>query len=114
MDADITVRNNRERGRYELLDDGAVIGRACWVPFDGPDGPERIFFHTTVDEDHAGQGLASTLARQALADTAHAGIRIVPVCSYIKTWLSKHPGQGNVIAVRAEHLAAVPSPEPTS
>lgn len=114
MDADITVRNNTDRRRYELLDDGAVVGRASWAPFDGDAGPERIFFHTTVDEDRAGQGLASTLVRQALADTARAGIRIVPVCPAVKTWLSTHPEQDGVTAVRSEHLAAVPSPGPTS
>ncbi|GGC91297.1 hypothetical protein GCM10011512_17950 [Tersicoccus solisilvae] len=114
MDADITVRNNTGRGRYELLDDGAVVGRAYWAAFDGPAGPERIFFHTTVDEDRAGQGLASTLVRQALADTARSAIGIVPVCPYVKTWLSKHPEQTGVVAVRPEHLAALPSAEPTA
>ncbi|MEH0108200.1 GNAT family N-acetyltransferase [Tersicoccus sp. MR15.9] len=114
MDADMTVRNNPDRGRYELIDGGAVVGRAYWSPFDGPDGSERIFYHTTVDEDHAGQGLASTLVRQALADTTRAGIGIVPVCSYVKTWLSKHPEQIGVVAVRPEHLEALTSAEPTA
>ncbi|OMH35065.1 GNAT family N-acetyltransferase [Tersicoccus sp. Bi-70] len=114
MDADIIVKNNPDRGRYELLDEGAVVGRASWVSFDGPGGSERIFFHTTVDEDHAGQGLASTLVRQAVADTARAGIGIVAVCPYVTSWLSKHSEQPGVVAARPEHRAAVPSAEPTA
>lgn len=110
MDAsDVTVRNDPARQRYELLDGETVIGAAHWVPYAGPDGPQRIFHHTTVDDAYGGQGLASVLARRALDDTVDAGLTVVPVCSYIKTWLRKHPGhQEHTAPVRPEHLAAVP------
>ena len=65
----VTVRNNPGRQRYELLDGETVIGSAHWVPFEGPGGPQRIFYHTTVDDAYSGQGLASRLAREALDDT---------------------------------------------
>ena len=105
----ITVRNNPDRQRYELLDGDAVIGNAHWVPYQAADGQQRIFYHTTVDDAYAGQGLASVLARYALDDTVDAGLPIVPVCRYIKSWLRKHPDyERHAVPVRPEHLSAVP------
>jgi hypothetical protein len=54
----ITVRNAPDRRRYELIDRTAVIGKAHYLAHDGGNGPERIFYHTTVSEDYSGQGLA--------------------------------------------------------
>lgn len=105
----ITVRPNEGRHRYELVGDaGRVVGKAHWLPFEGATGPERIFYHTTVDEEYGGQGLAAMLAHFALEDTIAAGVKIVPVCPYIKIYLRKHPEyQEHAMSVRPEHLAAV-------
>lgn len=106
------VRSDPARHRYELLDGETVIGTAHWVPFEGPEGPQRIFHHTTVDDARSGQGLGSTLVRHALDDTIGAGLAVVPVCPYVKHWLGEHPDhQQHAVPVRPEHLAAVPRPE---
>lgn len=104
----LTVRSAPQRRRYELLDGDAVIGKAHYLPYDGGQGPERIFYHTTVSEDYAGQGLAARLVQYALDDTLEAGTAVVPVCPYVKLWLRKHPDyQQRVAAVHPEHLAAL-------
>ena len=104
----ITVRQNSSRHRYELLDGDKVIGKAHWLSFDRDASSERIFFHTTVDDDYAGQGLAGKLARFALEDTIAEGLKVVPVCPYIKVYLRKHPEfQQHAIPVSPEHIAAV-------
>jgi predicted GNAT family acetyltransferase len=83
----ITIRNNLERGRFEVLDGNAVIGQTAYVDHDDS---QRIFYHTVIDEEYAGRGLAGRLAAQALAETVAAGLVIVPVCPYIKNYLGKH------------------------
>jgi predicted GNAT family acetyltransferase len=104
----LTVRHVPERRRYELSDSGTVIGKAHYLPYDGGHGPERIFYHTTVSEDYAGQGLAARLVQDALDDTLDAGIAVVPVCPYVKLWLRKHLDyQQRAALVRPEHLAAL-------
>lgn len=104
----VTVRHAPERHRYELVDGDAVIGKAHYVPHEGRKGPERIFHHTTVSEDYAGQGLAARLVQEALDDTLAAGTAVVPLCPYVKVWLGKHPDyQERMAAIRPEHLAAV-------
>lgn len=99
----ITVRNNAERSRFEILDAGAVIGEAAYVDDVGAD--QRIFYHTVISEEYGGRGLAGTLAAQALDETVAAGLIIVPVCPFIKKYLGKHPGySANAVAPTPAHL----------
>lgn len=83
----ITIRNDPDRLRFEVLDGGTLIGQAAYV--DDGDG-HRIFYHTVIDEEYGGRGLAGLLAAQALDETVAAGLRIVPVCPFIKNYLGKH------------------------
>ena len=83
----IVIRNNPDRLRYEVLDGDKVIGQAAYID-DG--GTHRIFYHTVIDEGFGGQGLAGRLAAHALQETVAAGMKIVPVCPYIKKYLETH------------------------
>ena len=87
MSTAITIRNNPERLRFEVLDGDTAIGQAAYV--DDGDG-RRIFYHTVIDEEYGGQGLAGRLAARALDETVAAGLKIVPVCPYIKSYLEKN------------------------
>jgi predicted GNAT family acetyltransferase len=101
----ITISNNPDRERFEVLDAGKVIGKAWYKAYDG-DGPaERIFYHTVVTDEYAGQGLAGRLAKVALDETVAAGLRIVPVCPFIKGYIAKHPEyQASAVAITPAHL----------
>ncbi|MCO1340025.1 hypothetical protein BJH93_14185 [Kocuria polaris] len=108
--AAMMVRNYAEKLRYELVDTaaegGAVIGKAYYLGF-GQD--ERIFYHTVVDEAYGGRGLAGVLARAALEETVAAGLKIVPVCPYIKRFVTKHADEfaEHVAKVKPAHLDAL-------
>ncbi|MET9949942.1 GNAT family N-acetyltransferase [Streptomyces sp. NPDC006339] len=80
------VRRVDERHRYEILVDGARAGLTAYRDR----GEQRVFFHTEIDDAHAGQGLASVLVREALTDVRAAGLRVVPVCPYVAGFLTKH------------------------
>jgi len=102
----ITIRNNPERGRFEVLDADAVIGQAAYL--DDAGAGQRIFYHTVISEEYGGRGLAGVLAAQALDETVAAGLTIVPVCPYIKKYLGKHPGYAaSVQAPTPAHLEFV-------
>lgn len=104
----VTVDHDPDAHRYELLDEGKVIGQAQYLPFEQASGAQRIFFHTVVDDAYSGQGLAGKLAGFALSDTAAAGVTIVPVCPYIRAYLTRHPEHAeDVVEPRPEHLAAL-------
>jgi predicted GNAT family acetyltransferase len=103
--SEITVRHNAERQRFEILDAGNVIGKAAYKEYDGGGSPQRIFYHTVVNEEYGGQGLAGQLATVALDDTVAAGEGIVPVCPFIKKFLTKHPEYaGSTVRVAPAHL----------
>ena len=71
------------------LADGTPAGRAEFI--DSPQaGDERIFFHTEVDEQFGGRGLAGLLVREALEDSMRRNITIVPVCPLFARHLAKH------------------------
>ncbi|MGH3581566.1 MAG: GNAT family N-acetyltransferase, partial [Mycobacterium sp.] len=50
----------------------------------------RLFFHTEIGEQFGGKGLAGTLIRHALAETVESGLRIVPLCPFVKSFVDKH------------------------
>ncbi len=101
----ITVRHNPDRQRFEILDAGNVIGKAAYKDYDGGASPQRIFYHTVINEEYGGQGLAGQLATAALDETVGAGRGIVPVCPYIKKFLTKHPEyDGDTVRTVPAHL----------
>jgi uncharacterized protein len=75
-----------DRSRFEIRIGDVVAGLAAYVD----SGEQRIFFHTEVGDEFGGRGLAGTLVREALTATRDAGLRIVPVCPYVKKWLASH------------------------
>ncbi|WP_349828270.1 GNAT family N-acetyltransferase [Brevibacterium litoralis] len=52
---------------------------------------ERTFDHTVTHHRYEGKGIAAALVRYALDDTVAAGFRIVPVCSYVVSFVRDHP-----------------------
>lgn len=102
---DVTIRHNPERKRFEVLTGGNVIGKAAYKEYDGGGAPQRIFYHTVINEEYGGQGLAGKLAKVALSETVEAGRAIVPVCPYIKKYLRKHPAYAAAtVAITPAHL----------
>ncbi|MGW5383265.1 GNAT family N-acetyltransferase [Nocardia sp. NPDC003963] len=67
---------------------GSPAGRADFV--DSGDDAERIFFHTEVDQEFGGRGLAGVLVREALADSVRKKLTVVPVCPLFARHLSTH------------------------
>ena len=68
---------------------GSPVGRAEFI--DPPDGKgERIFFHTEVDDEFGGRGLAGLLLREALADSVRRNLTVVPVCPLFARHLKAH------------------------
>lgn len=108
-DADrFSIEHEPQHRQYVLRDGDERIGRTMYAPY-GPDGTARVFFHTEVDEEYGGRGLAARLATAALDDTVAEGLTIVAWCPYIRAFLRKHPEYGpHVAPVHGEHRSVVP------
>lgn len=90
---DAQVVDNPEYGRYELQLDGEVAGVANYREESG----RRVFFHTEVDPEFAGQGLGGRLVSGVLEATRERGEQIVPVCPFIAGYISDHPEYVDVV-----------------
>ena len=89
------VSNNAESSRFEIrVEDGRRAGFTQYRERDGV----RDFFHTEIDEEFEGQGLAGKLARAALDQTRADGFKVVATCPFIKGWIEKHPDYQDLLA----------------
>jgi predicted GNAT family acetyltransferase len=83
----LEVRNNAERGRYELARDNLVIGIADY----DVDGDTIVFPHTEITPALRGQGLGEQLVRAALDDVRARGAKVRPLCSFVREFIATNP-----------------------
>lgn len=86
--AQLTVRDNREDDRFEAVDEsGVVAGFSAYRRR----GDRVVFTHTEVDDAFEGRGVGSTLVRGALDAVRDGGLRVVPLCPFVKSYIEQHP-----------------------
>jgi len=90
----MTVRRDDERGRYELVDDGVVVGVADFHV----QGDRVVMPHTEIARDRRGQGLGAVLVQGALDDIRTSGRTVVPVCWYVGEFVRDHPDYADLLA----------------
>ncbi|MCV7410405.1 acetyltransferase [Mycobacterium florentinum] len=83
--AETTVAEGHQT--YTIAVEGKTVGHADFADR----GDQRVFYHTVVDPEFGGRGLATILLEEALNKARESGKRIVPVCSMVETVLKKHP-----------------------
>lgn len=81
-----TVVNAPQLSRFEVHLGDELAGFAEYLDHE----QQRIFFHTEIGEQFGGKGLAGTLIRHALEATVGVGLRIVPLCPFVKSFVEKH------------------------
>jgi predicted GNAT family acetyltransferase len=81
-----SVRNNPDKGRFELDVDGELAVSNYRIR-----GDTIYFTHTEVPEAAAGRGIGNILARVAL-DYARANrLHVVPRCKFVAAFIRRHP-----------------------
>ncbi|ORV06978.1 GNAT family N-acetyltransferase [Mycobacterium celatum] len=78
---------NTENGKYTIAVEGKTVGHAAVADH----GNQRVFYHTEIDDEFGGRGLATILVQEALEATRADGKRVVPVCEMVAGVLKKHP-----------------------
>jgi predicted GNAT family acetyltransferase len=82
-----TVIDVPENSRYEIRDGDRMLGVAAYERR----GNQIVFTHTEVETDEEHSGLGSTLVRSALDDVRSKGETVVPLCSFVRGWIERHP-----------------------
>ncbi|HEX8354392.1 MAG TPA: GNAT family N-acetyltransferase [Pyrinomonadaceae bacterium] len=80
------VENNESEGRFEIRSGGLVGVLAYELA-----GDEIVLTHTEVNPEMEGRGMAALLAKGALEYARERGLKVVPLCSYVATYIRRHP-----------------------
>jgi len=75
-----------DRSRFELTRDGAT----AVLTYEEGDG-DVAFLHTVVPAELEGAGIGSRLAEAGVRWAREQGLEVVPVCSFVRGWLERHP-----------------------
>lgn len=86
MDVEIEVQHNADAKRFEVrLADAIAMVEYMRA------GNNIIFTHTEVPPAFEGLGIASKMARVALDYARDNGLKVQPLCPFIKGYIERHP-----------------------
>ena len=86
------VRDNKGESRFELEEEGAL----AFASYD-LSGDTISFTHTIVPEEVEGRGVGSRLIKGALDDARERGLKVVPICSFVRTYIERHPEMQDLV-----------------
>jgi predicted GNAT family acetyltransferase len=87
------VTDNPDKHQFELIVDGHTALAAYKLK------PGVITFtHTEVPKELGGRGIGSQLAKGALDQVRARGLKVVPLCPFIKAYIEKHPEYRDLLA----------------
>ena len=82
----LTVRHNAEAQRFEAEVEGG-LARADYRM----QGDVMRIVHTEVPYASEGRGFAGQVVRAALEYARHEELRVLPLCSYVRSYMRRHP-----------------------
>jgi predicted GNAT family acetyltransferase len=88
-----TIRDNPAERRYEILAGDELLGIIRYVQEPGT----VVLVHTEVEPKVEGQGVGSRLVAGALADIRARGLRLVPVCPFVRAYIARHPEYDDLV-----------------
>ena len=81
-----SVHDNRELQRYELSVDGQVV----FANYRRQPG-RLVITHVEAPPILRGTGAAGRLMQGMLEHARVEGVRVLPLCSYARAWMQRHP-----------------------
>jgi uncharacterized protein len=93
-DGDFVVRDNPDEHRYEIVLNGVLLGL---IRYSAQPGVITLV-HTEVVPEAEGHGVGTRLIAGALDDIRVRGLRLVPLCPFVRDYLRRHPDQRDLVA----------------
>jgi predicted GNAT family acetyltransferase len=84
--------DNKEKKQYEFHIEGHIARIEYIVAKD-----EIFLTHTEVPTILEGKGIASALVEKVLTDIEQHGLRLIPLCPFVATYIKKHPAWKRII-----------------
>ena len=93
----IDLRNNKETKQFETTIDGQL----ALIEYSIHD--DRIFLtHTSVPKELSGRGVGSLLVKNSLEEIDRMNLKVVPACTFVKSFIQKHPEYRRLLATGIE------------
>ena len=92
-EAELTFVNDEQRGRYQVMRGNRPVGVSKYELEPG----RIVFTHTVVRPEFEGQGIGSRLAKFVVQDAQARGLRITPVCPFVRSYLRRHPEYESIV-----------------
>jgi predicted GNAT family acetyltransferase len=90
----LAVVDNPDRSRYELRNDGHLVGYTQYHERDGV----LVFPHTVITDPKRGAGYGTTLVQGALDDVRAHGRTIVAECPFVAKFVDENPEYADLLA----------------
>jgi predicted GNAT family acetyltransferase len=92
---DIELVNNEAIHNFEFV----VDGHRSFIDYKTKDG--KIYLvHTEVPEELEGRGVASVMVEKTFKYIEDKGLKLVPLCSYIQSYLKRYPEWDRILALQ--------------
>jgi hypothetical protein len=89
----LEIRHNAEARRFEAL----VEGELCRADYRLVQDVMHLV-HTEVPRRFEGRGLAAQVLRAALDYARANGLKVVPVCGYVRAYMRRHKDTQDLLA----------------
>jgi uncharacterized protein len=86
------IINNKEESRFELEIDNWKAILEYEIKND-----RMYLISTKVPDALAGQGIGKKLVTLAIDQIESMDLKIIPVCSFVKTWFLRHPEKNDLL-----------------
>lgn len=95
---DLQVTDNPKQHRYEARLDGELVGYLAYRLH-----PQVItLVHTETLPAGQGRHVGSRLVQKALDDIRARGLRMVPICPFVRGWLQRHPEYDDLVTAAVD------------
>ena len=84
---DFQAQHEENRARFVIV----VEEEEAFVEYRRPDERTLDLVHTLTPPAARGKGIAGVLVRTALEYAREHGLRVIPTCSYVASYLERHP-----------------------
>ncbi|WP_116496208.1 GNAT family N-acetyltransferase [Balneicella halophila] len=93
METDLELIDNKEKKQYEFHIDGYTPR----IEYIKSKNDEIYLTHTEVPSALEGRGIGTQLVEKALIDIKKQNLRLVPLCTFVATYIKRHPEWREII-----------------
>ena len=91
----VDIQHNQIQQRF----DTQIENLLCTIDYQ-LDGENLSLTHVGVPKPLEGRGIAGQLTQAALDWARAENYRVIPVCTYVQTWLRRHPEYQDLVGAR--------------